>query len=185
MPHSFRKWLSGKADKLADCTTQLPPAVPEYPVPIPPPPLDHRKSIPPEITDRTGNMYTLGGKLARAEMAARRAAEVSSRYAKDLTKIARDSVACAEARALALLAPYSRAPPPPCEEPTTPVRDARLRNRDVFTVDFVLARARKASRKAKELNAEAVKADAYTRSLARIAQEEVISARVNVCYLLN
>ncbi|ROW05810.1 hypothetical protein VMCG_05126 [Cytospora schulzeri] len=186
MPRRFQKLITRKKD--ADLATQSPP-LPEYRVPIPPPPPDHTKSIPPEITDKTGDMDTLEGKLVRAEMAARRAeaihsaSGVSAEYARTLTNIANDAVACAQARALALIHPYYKAPPPPYEESITTVHGAPIQAKDLYTVDVVLARARRASRIARELKTEAREADEFARKLAWTAHRGANEAQITVFYL--
>lgn len=147
-------------------------------------------SIPPEITATTGNIQTLDGKLAQAEMAARRAealhsaAVVSAEYARALSKVAREAVACAEGRARALLPPYPEAPPPPYQISVTRVGNTPIEAADVYTVDVILERAQKASRDARDLSAEARKADAYTEDLARLAKSAVFSAQLKVNHLV-
>lgn len=180
MPHWFRKLLSRKGRGKTD--------TPKYLIQIPPPPPDYEKSIPPEITEKTGNSHTLDGKLARAELADRRAAALhtaavaSVRYAETLTKIAGEAVACAEQRAQSLLTRLPDTLPPPYEKSShtaDPISTAHL-----CTVDDILERAEKANRDAKELWAIFMEANVYGVSLAKVAQREVTGAQARASQLL-
>lgn len=180
MPRWFRKLLSRKGRGKTD--------TPKYLIQIPPPPPDYKKSIPPEITEKTGTSNTIEGKLARAELADRRAAALhsaavaSARYAEALTEIAREAVACAEHRAQSLLTTVPDTLPPPYEKSSQtadPVGTAHL-----CTVDDILERAEKANRDAKKLWARFMEANIYGVSLAKVAQREITGAQARASQLL-